>query len=860
MIRVYANDCEDFENNGLGILIDFKTSPKIKESLNGCFELNFDYAVKGQNVEYLIVDNIIKVPYDNSEQLFRIKKIKPSLNKINIYATHIFYDLSDNFLIDVRPTNKSAVNAMQYLLDNAMYPTSFSVTGDVISDNTAFFIKKNIVEAILGADNCIVKRWGGEIERDNFNIIYHRERGKDRGVFIKHGKNIKEIELDIDFTTVATRIVPQGSNDLTLPEIYVDSPIINTYRTPIVKKIEFSDIAVDEETTEIQAQERLREAAMKQFEDGIDKPTISVKVDWLELSKMDEYKEKYSNFEYVRLGDTVTVQALGYEYKIRVITVEYDCLLKRYTSFEIGDPKADYVEKQTSAIEQQIQKTTPSLLEQARKAATVLINNGFGGHVRVYPDRILIMDTDDESTAKNVWQWNLNGFGFSSTGINGDYETAITIDGQIVADRITTGTMSVQRISGLANALNTITTQIELNESNIQLLVSETKKLDDTIKDVHNSIKQEITDTHNTITSEVSTKISKLQIGGTNLAQKGCIAVYSGNSPYATVDNTNFDTEGKSVFTRTANVNSGPIIDRYTIFEEGKNYVIHFKLKMITTENVSVKAISIYNVVGYTNTKIIIDGQELGEFNTNNTPYLFPNDENWHYVELRFTGKDNSEIASTTLAKDHLILQMNKLTNDAYTCYIDEFKIENGDYATAWSPCPVDMTTSEYTASIQQKVENDVASINMTVSSTTNKINDLQDSVKDQLDDMSKIVSQTQIDMRDNYIQLKKEVDAIDSTGAKVVTTKTGTFDDNGLTMDSNISDVKATLDVDGLEVEVKSTEEKVLQAIVDEHGNGVVNATNVTVKNYLNVPGDGRFENYNDSQYKVDGPAFFLQ
>ena len=66
--------------------------------------------------------------------------------------------------------------------------------------------------------------------------------------------------------------------------------------------------------------------------------------------------------------------------------------------------------------------------------------------------------------------------------------------------------------------------------------------------------------------------------------------------------------------------------------------------------------------------------------------------------------------------------------------------------------------------------------------------------------------------------------------------------------------------DVDGLEVEVKSTEEKVLQAIVDEHGNGVVNATNVTVKNYLNVPGDGRFENYNDSQYKVDGPAFFLQ
>lgn len=472
MIRIYKNDCDDFNNNGLGILSDFKTSPKIKESLNGSFELSFDYALKGQNAEYLVVDNVIKAPYDSSYQLFRIKKVKPTLTKINVYAVHIFYDLSENFLMDVAPTKKTGVNAIAWLLENAMFPTKFSVTGDLIPDNSARYIRKNIVDAILGADNCVVKRWGGEIERDNFRIIYHKQRGEDKGVYIKHGKNIKDIEISIDFTSVITRVVPQGANELLLPEYYVDSPLIKTYRNPIVAKYEFGDIKVDEDTTEEQAYQKLRDAANELFtKQGIDKPSISVRVNWLELSKTEEYRYKYSNFESVRLGDTVTVQALGYEYKIRVITVEYDCLLNRYTSFEIGDPKADYVSNQTQSITYEIQKSTSSLLDQARQAATALINNGFGGHVRIYPDRILIMDTEDESTARNVWQWNLNGFAHSKTGINGDYGTAITIDGQIVADKITSGTMDVQRINGLAKELGRINASIELNENNIQACV-----------------------------------------------------------------------------------------------------------------------------------------------------------------------------------------------------------------------------------------------------------------------------------------------------------------------------------------------------------------------------------------------------
>ena len=71
------------------------------------------------------------------------------------------------------------------------------------------------------------------------------------------------------------------------------------------------------------------------------------------------------------------------------------------------------------------------------------------------------MDTDNPNTAKKVWRWNLNGLGYSKNGINGPYELAMTQDGRIVADFITTGQMDVARIKGL-NTLAIVASQIHL--------------------------------------------------------------------------------------------------------------------------------------------------------------------------------------------------------------------------------------------------------------------------------------------------------------------------------------------------------------------------------------------------------------
>ena len=69
------------------------------------------------------------------------------------------------------------------------------------------------------------------------------------------------------------------------------------------------------------------------------------------------------------------------------------------------------------------------------------------------------MDTTDINTARKLWRWNLGGLGFSSTGYNGPYGIAITNDGKIVADFITTGVLNADLIK--AGTLTAITISSE---------------------------------------------------------------------------------------------------------------------------------------------------------------------------------------------------------------------------------------------------------------------------------------------------------------------------------------------------------------------------------------------------------------
>ena len=289
------------------------------------------------------------------------------------------------------------------------------------------------------------------------------------------------IEFNLDFSTVATRIMPQGANELLLDQKYVDSPLIENYFTPIYKKVEFSNIGVDEDTSEEEAKKLLLEQAQQLFNAGIDKPEISIKVDFVELSKCVEYKD-YSNLESCNLGDTIKaiIPELNINLETRIVKTVYNCSLNRFTTLELGTVKPDFVSNQSKVVNEinnAVSQVNPeSILSKAKEEATNIINHPFSGNIYIDKNTgvLYLMDTNDISTSRNIWRWSLGGLGFSKNGVNGPYETAITQDGSIVADFITTGKINTSLIEGYEQLILSVSKtekKVEELEKTVDLFV-----------------------------------------------------------------------------------------------------------------------------------------------------------------------------------------------------------------------------------------------------------------------------------------------------------------------------------------------------------------------------------------------------
>ncbi|WP_167514903.1 phage tail spike protein [Bacillus wiedmannii] len=497
---LYEKNTRDFTNNGICFLKDTIIA-EVSETLNGSFELYMEYPVLGLKCNEIQEERIIKAETPEGPQPFTIHRcVKKNMSTVKIYARHIFYDLLENLIEDTNIVEQPGVGALDQLLRKTQYPHPFKVVCDISKMNNSRIVRRNPVEAILDPqeDNSFVNRWGGELVRDFFDIKMYQQRGTDRGVTIQDQKNLIGFESDVDLDVVVTRIMPKGADGLLLPEKYVDSPLINNYSRPRIKVIEFNHIKAqkeegrnDEEALPLEeAYKALRAAAKSKFTDEkIDIPQANYKVNFVELSKTEEYKD-YAVLERVYLADTVRVKhsKLGVDIQAKAISYVFNVLTEKYKDLNLGSYKKSFLDKMNdvSKITDGLEDMEESVLQQAKNNATNLINSGFGGHVRTYPERILIMDTDSEKTAKKVWQWNINGLGFSSKGINGPYETAMTMDGRIVADFIATGTLDASLakiknlvaddiVSGILRSRNN-RFRIDLDRSGIDFY-SETGKL-----------------------------------------------------------------------------------------------------------------------------------------------------------------------------------------------------------------------------------------------------------------------------------------------------------------------------------------------------------------------------------------------
>lgn len=349
MIEIYLKTNTNFEMNGNITLTPISCTYKASEHLV-TLEHPIDDIGRWKYIDY---ENVISVEEDGKKKFYRIFNVVKSLYSITAYARPLFFDLIDNVLLDVRPTLKDGEEALNIILEG----TGFTGHSNISTVNTSYYVRKNIVEAILGNDeNSFLNRWGGEVLLDNFDIYINDKIGSDNGVRVELGYNLNEIEEDINIEEVATRIIPTGYNGIMLDSStpWVDSPLINKYTKPKMRVINFDDVKVKESETDEEGFNTIEEARAelvkrcnKLYEEGIDKPSVNYKIDMINLANTTAYKD-YIKLVTVNEGDTVTcyIPGLDIDVKARVIDYEKDIMTGEYISLELGNAISNFFKEQ----------------------------------------------------------------------------------------------------------------------------------------------------------------------------------------------------------------------------------------------------------------------------------------------------------------------------------------------------------------------------------------------------------------------------------------------------------------------------------------------------------------------------------
>ena len=467
---LYREDETDFANCGIGALSE-ATDCTVTEERNGSFECRFRYPVEGRLYAYIKEDCIIKAkPNETSEpQLFRVyASSKPIGGMITYDAEHISYELSKNPIESAEAENETAQEAINTILSAALISHRYTGQSDITTRNSTVIDRQSVRAALGGTDGSVLSVWGGEFEFDNFTVKLHRQRGRETGIRIAYGKNLTDIRQDTNIADMFTAVypyarytpMPEGDSTEQPDEITVSLPekILYSQRVPAGARVRvcLKDFTENFSGVEEITVDQLREKAQAWMEtSGFDVPTVSITVSFENLWQSPEYAQ-LAPLERCSLCDTVTVvfQKLNISATAKIIKTVYDTLNEKYTSITIGSAKANFADtvNQTSAAieqtKQEIKKQSSAIEVDIRKAvdeATKAITGQSGGYVVLNPPKnpqeILIMDKPDIAAALKVWRWNGGGLGYSRNGYNGPFETAITQDGEIIADFITAGTL-----------------------------------------------------------------------------------------------------------------------------------------------------------------------------------------------------------------------------------------------------------------------------------------------------------------------------------------------------------------------------------------------------------------------------------
>lgn len=447
----------------------FPKNCTLQAALNGAWTLTLEHSLdQKERWKYIEEESIVSVPtFMGKRQLFRIDKIEKNNYGVSAIGYPIFYDAAKEvFLLDTRPTDKNGQEALDLMLKGSKY----SGKSDITAASTAYFERRNMLDAINGTDSpTFLERWGGEVLYDNYTVIINKRAGGEYGAEVRYGKNMSGLTYTVDMSNIMTRIVPVAYNGRMISgsSPWVDSSNINKYATVYIKEVKFEDVKLidDLESTEdteeniiicknqTELETALKNKCKEEYQNGADLPVVSLEVDMVQLSKTDEYAD-VKMLEQVSLGDTVRCRhkKLDITTDARVVEIKWDCIKNTVSSVKLGDTTQTYFEKVSSAVDainSIVNKQSKTVMAEKIKGVLNAINTQLRYQKNVAQKQdvraILFEDTDKESSTYGAMCLGTQGFQIANTrtqdGRDWDWKTAFTAEGGY-ADTLILGILS----------------------------------------------------------------------------------------------------------------------------------------------------------------------------------------------------------------------------------------------------------------------------------------------------------------------------------------------------------------------------------------------------------------------------------
>lgn len=469
MYRVYCNNSPLYDLRDEDLVL-ISPTVKIGENTAGSFE----FSILPKHPHYEEVNELTSVitAYDGDEEIFcgRVVEITKDLyNRKKVICEGELAYFNDSIQrparyqgLTVRGYLETLVNIHNQQVKNQGIDKTFKVGAVTIQDKNDYVYKYTNWESTLEVIKTdLLKTYGGYLRIRKENGVryldYLADYPNTNTQVIEFGSNLLDFTHDMVASDIVTAVIPLGARledvtevegldaYLTIKDVnggvdYVYSQEAVKNYGWIFKTVKWDDVHV--------ADNLLKKG--KEYLTDIQFAQITLTVSAVDLHMLHVDMERIKVLDRIRV--TSTPNGLDRFFPVSEMTIYLDkpsnnklTLGTSYSKNSLSTKTESNITSIKDKIEELPKKS--EILEEAKENASQLIHSATNGHVVTTADEQLIMDTADKKTARKLWRWNLNGLGYSKTGYSGTYETAITMDGQIVGERLIGGSVDASKLS-----------------------------------------------------------------------------------------------------------------------------------------------------------------------------------------------------------------------------------------------------------------------------------------------------------------------------------------------------------------------------------------------------------------------------